>query len=152
MSVGGPPDRLNQRHMLMAYMEVMGLTPAELAESLRYHRNRVYHIRRAQCYREKVAEIREKLEEYLIRRTIDIHSRLDVEAHAALDTLRSILTDPTVPASARLRAAVEVLDRAPNAPKKAKGPRKQPERGDTTLRIPMIRRFEWDGEGGGNAA
>ena len=78
MSIGGPPDTLNDRHILAAHMVVQGKTAREIAEKLGYTLNRVYLIKRSLAFQAKVAEIRAEVERRLLdecvfRGNLDTH-------------------------------------------------------------------------------
>jgi len=123
MAVGGPPDKLNHRHILMVYMEASGKTSQEMAETLGYHLNRVHTIRRAACYQEKLAEVRAEIEERMIDRVVDLCAAFDREAPHAFQTLQRLHRgrEEGVPPAVRRKAAVDILERASTAPKKNVG-------------------------------
>ena len=118
MSRGGPPEALNDRHMLAAHMVVQGKSAREIADKLGYNLNRVYLIKRSPAFQAKVAEIRAEVEERLLADTVDLYAAFDAEAPYALQTLKELHRDRSKNESVRRQAAVDILERAPSAPKK----------------------------------
>jgi hypothetical protein len=83
-----------------------GSTTVAAAEAAGVHRNTILNWRRSSAHF-RAALCRAREEKVLFWR--DQNEQL---AAAAIDALRSILTDPSAPASVRLKAALHVLDRS----------------------------------------
>ena len=118
MSRGGAPDVLNHRHVIAAHMVVQGKSAREIAAKLGYNLNRVYLIKRSPAFQATVAEIRAEVEERLLDQAVDLHAAFDAEAPYALQTLKELHRDRSKNESVRRQAAVDILERAPSAPKR----------------------------------
>ncbi len=118
MSIGGPPDALNKRHILAAHMVVLGKSAREIADKLGYTLNRVCLIKRSPAFQAKVAQIRAEVEERLLEQAVDMYAAFDAEAPHAFMTLREIHRDRNKNDSVRRQAALDILERAPSVPKK----------------------------------
>ena len=114
-------EKLNSRHMVIAYLDVAGKTSKEIAKATGYHRNYVNNVRRTDVYQLALSELRSEVEDRVVQSASDLTSRFRKGADRAVDAMEELIRDDDpdlpVPPSTRLKAAVEWLNRSPNAPR-----------------------------------
>ena len=100
------PSTLQQEQVLALISA--GSTISDAAQSAGVHRNTIYNwVRSAPAFRLALVQAREA-------KTIYWQDQSEQLATAALDTIRSLMTDPKAPAGVRLKAAQTILNLATN--------------------------------------
>lgn len=108
-----PPQRLTERHRLIAYAVIAGKTNVEIARALGYHINRIYAIRQSPLFRALVEQLRKELQAGTIGTVID---RIMNEAGPSVDAIVQ-LRDSAESESVKLAAAQDLLNRNPSTAK-----------------------------------
>lgn len=109
---------LTARQKLAATLEAAGRKPVEIVEEVGISKSALARLKDNQLYQAKVAEIQREIEDRLITNASDWGYRVDKEAERAFETLQH-LHEHAENESVRRRAAVDIWDHAPNAPRAA---------------------------------
>lgn len=113
MASGGPPDKLTEKHRLIAYMVIAGKTNIEIGRTLGYHPTRISIIRQSPLFQALTAQLQKELQ----RSTVgDIVDRIMREAGPSVDTIVE-LRDAAESENVRLAAAQDLLNRNPQTAK-----------------------------------
>jgi len=115
-----PIKKITHVHKLMAHYLAMGWSVQQIAEELKYTPHYVNQIANDDRIKALVAEDQRRINEYTIdketTRRAQITSAMNEEAMNAFNTVKSLHRGSAVD-SVRLRAAQDILNRAPEAPK-----------------------------------
>ena len=104
---GGPPKRLNSRHLLLALMVASGWKRGDIARHLGYHPSRVTIILDSPLMKSHIAALQKELREGHVD---DVLSRLARETGNSVETLVELRDEAENPAI-RLSAAGKLLDK-----------------------------------------
>lgn len=102
---GGPPDKLNERHNLMAYMVAIGKKPSDISSILSISINRISIIKSSPLFR---ALVRKKQEEIYDSMQGNLIDKISGEAIPSLDKIVEIRDTGDDPKD-QLSAAKELL-------------------------------------------
>lgn len=116
MSNAGPPDKLNDRHMLAAYKEVAGKKPVQIAQEVGLSLGRLHIVRASGVYQVFIEGIRREVREKVTDRASKLGELFNEEAEEAFNTQKE-LNKSADSDGVRLSASNSILDRAPDAPK-----------------------------------
>lgn len=116
MSTAGPPDKLNDRHMLAAYKEAAGMKPIQIAQEVGLSPGRLHVVRTSGLYQVFIEGIRREVREKVTDRASQLVDAFNEEAMPAFDTVQELHRNADTD-NVRLGAAKDILDRAPDAPK-----------------------------------
>ncbi len=102
MSPDSPQNAAQQKVLALI---AAGSTARAAAEAAGVHRNTVANWLRSSEYRDAMAEA-------LYEKALAVRDHADSLAAEAYNVIRTMLTDPAVPAAVRLKAALGVIDRS----------------------------------------
>lgn len=125
MVAGGPPERLNNRHLLMALMVAAGWRQKDIAAKLGFNPNRVSIICGSPLFKAQVQNLQRELRESTVA---DVVHRIATEAGPSLDVMVE-LRDHAQAEPVRLSAAKDILDRNPKLARVSKV------EGESSLRV-----------------
>lgn len=108
-----PPKTLNEKHHLVAYMQLAGATNIEIAAALDYHPTRVSAIQGSPLYKALLDKLRKDLNQRTVGAVID---RIISEGPRNVEVLVE-LREHAENERVRLEAARDMLDRNPETSK-----------------------------------
>lgn len=109
---------LKASHLLVAYMEAGGQSYVAIKNRLKKSDTWLTHVRQSPEYTEALTMAKRDIADRLVAQAVDLGQKLDDESENSVNTIIEIRDTDQELGSTRLKAAVEILDRAPNAPKK----------------------------------
>lgn len=111
-------QNLKPAHEIVALLEARGCSIAEIAEATGYSYNYVWRIRtEIPEYKVVLSEIKREIKERVVEDTADAISMLNAKVPTMIDNLEDLAL-AAGKEGVRLRATMDWLDRAPDAPKR----------------------------------
>lgn len=112
------PEKLSERHELVALLDAKGVNNTEIARLLGFAREYISVIKRHPHYQILLQRFKGELQEKVLDRTADLLAAFNEESMNAFGTLKDIHRDSDQKGSTRVAAAEAILDRSAWAPRK----------------------------------
>jgi len=111
-------QNLKPAHEIVALLEARGCTFSEIADATGYAYNYIFRIRsEVPGYQQLVAEFKREIQERVIDQTADAITMFNSKVPAMVNNLETLALG-AYKEGVRLRATMDWLDRAPDAPKR----------------------------------